>query len=159
MAGVADRRPDSPPAGPPDRLRRLPSWLLNHLTGRANRLVARRLGRPGLRTDYALLSTLEEFGPASQAELGRRLAIDRSDMVAVLNRLEDEGLAVRKRNESDRRRNAITITASGRQALTDLERLVEAAQDELLEPLSAAQRRELVALLQQLVEHRHRVPE
>ncbi|MCP9489215.1 MAG: MarR family transcriptional regulator [Solirubrobacteraceae bacterium MAG38_C4-C5] len=152
------RSTEAPPSGPPERLSRLPSWLINHLTGRANRLVAARLGRAGLRTDYALLASLQEFGPLSQAELGRRLAIDRSDMVAWLNRLEGQGLIRRAPNPDDRRRNAITITAAGTRALDRLEKLVEEAQDDLLEPLSAAQRAELVTLLQQLLDFHHQRP-
>lgn len=152
---MANGHPDPPPAVPPERLRRLPSWLVNHLAGRANRLFAARLGNLGQRTDYAVLASLHETGPASQAELGRRLAIDRSDMVAVLNRLGEQGLAVRQPDEHDRRRNEITITALGRRALAKLEKQVERAQDDLLEPLSAEQRRQLLELLQQLLDHHH----
>jgi DNA-binding MarR family transcriptional regulator len=155
---VSSAHPELPPALPPERLRRLPSWLVNHLAGRANRLVAARLGGPGLRTDYALLASLHESGPASQAELGRRLGIDRSDMVAVVNRLEQQRLAVRQRDEHDRRRNEVTITPAGRRLLPKLEADVEQAQDDLLEPLSAGQRRQLIGLLQQLLDHHHRQP-
>ena len=150
--------PDPPPPAAPERLRRLPSWLVNHLAGRANRLMTARLGRLSLRTDYAVLASLHESGPASQAELGRRLAIDRSDMVAVLNRLEAQGHAVRRSDERDRRRNAITITATGRRLLAELEAQVELAQHDLLAPLSPEQRRELLALLQQLHDHHHCPP-
>jgi DNA-binding MarR family transcriptional regulator len=77
------------------------------------------------------------------------------DVVAVFNRLEAGRLAVRQRDAHDRRSNAITITPAGQRALAELEGLVEAAQQELLAPLSPAQRDQLVALLQQLVDHRH----
>lgn len=153
---MSDSRPDPPPAVPPERLRRTPSWLFNHLAGRGNRLAAARLGNLALRTDYAVLASLHETGPGSQAELCRRLAIDRSDMVAVLNRLEEQGLAVRQADERDRRRNEITITAAGRRALARLGEQIERVQDDLLEPLSAGQRRQLLELLQQLLDHHHR---
>lgn len=154
---MTDRACEAASSAAPQRLRRLPSWLIIRLGGPANRLVANRLGRPGARADYALLASLEEFGPHSQAELGRRLQVDRSDMVALVNYLEEEGLAVRRRNERDRRRNAISITSAGRRALADLEGHVDDAQDELLAPLDPTQRDTLVALLQQLVDH-HRPP-
>jgi DNA-binding MarR family transcriptional regulator len=145
----------SPPGDPPERLRRLPSWLFNRLAGRSNRLVGAHLDRPGRRADYAVLASLEESGPASQAELARRLAIDRGDLVGVIDRLEDDGLAVRRPDRNDRRRNAITITAAGRRILADLQHDIEAAQEELLAPLEPAQRETLVALLQTLVDHHH----
>lgn len=153
---VADPSTARPPAGPPDRLYRLPSWLLNHLTGPANRLVLAHLDPSGpQRVDYALLASLAEFGPHSQADLGRRIGVDRSDIVALVNRLEDRGLAVRTPDEHDRRRNAVTLTPAGRRALAALERRIEKAQDELLAPLTQAERSTLVSLMQRLIDHHH----
>lgn len=156
-SGMHDHGLEASPAAVPARLRCLPSWLILQLSGPANRLVTSHLARPESRADFALLACLEEFGPQSQADLGRRLAVDRSDMVALVNRIEHNGLAVRRRDERDRRRNAISITRSGQNALIDLERSVADAQDEVVAPLSPAQRHTLVELLQQLVDH-HRSP-
>lgn len=136
-----------------ERLWGLSSWLLNNVASRANRLVADRLGRPGLRTKYAVLAGLEEFGPISQAELGRRLGIDRGDLVSVLNELEQENLALRKPDETDRRRNAIHLIPEGCSVLHELDVRVNEAQDALLEPLSANERAQLNRLLQRLAEH------
>jgi hypothetical protein len=55
--------------------------------------------------------------------------------------------------EQDRRRNLVTLTPSGTAALKRLDKRVEAAQSALLKPLSATDRRELVRLLEQLVDH------
>lgn len=153
---MADCSSTRPPAGPPERLYRLPSWLLNHLAGPGNRLVLAHLDPYGpQRVDYALLSCLAEDGPHSQAELGRRIGIDRSDIVALVNGLESAGLAVRARDERDRRRNAVSLTAAGRRTLAAVERRVEQAQDELLAPLDAQERATLVSLMQRLVDHHH----
>lgn len=138
---------------PSERLWQLPSWLLNQVAGRANRLVSSQFGRPGVRTQYAVLAGLEEFGPISQARLGRRLGIDRSDMVATLNILEHEGLAVRAPDEHDRRRNAIRISPEGIQALHSLDDRVRTAQVELLAPLSSDEGAQLRQLLQRLLCH------
>jgi DNA-binding MarR family transcriptional regulator len=147
-----DLRPTSDLA-PSQRLWRLPSWLLNHAAARANRLVSDQFGRPGVRTKYAVLAGLEEFGPISQAELSRRLGIDRSDIVAVLNELERDRLARRAPDKNDRRRNAIRITPAGIRALEGLDDQVNAAQDELLEPLAPHERVQLNELLQRLLVH------
>lgn len=136
---------------PSQRLWRLPSWLLNNAASRANRLV-NQFGSPGIRIRYAVLAGLDEFGPISQADLGRRLGIDRSDIVAVLNDLEHEVLVLRAPDEQDRRRNAIKITPAGSRVLHALDDQVDAAQDALLEPLSEQERAQLSRLLQRLLE-------
>jgi MarR family transcriptional regulator, lower aerobic nicotinate degradation pathway regulator len=144
----------APPGHTPSkRLWVLPSWLLHQAASQARRLVGDAFGRPGARLHYAVLAGLDEFGPISQAALSRRLGVDRSDLVAALNELERDGLALRAPDESDRRRNAIRITPAGTAALHELDAKVHAAQDALLEPLTAAERAQLNALLQRLLEH------
>jgi DNA-binding MarR family transcriptional regulator len=138
----------------PRRLRQLPSWLLNQAALQANRLVSERLDAEGMRRyHFSVLVALDEDGPDSQAALGRRLSIDRSDMVAVLNDLERDGLVARDRDERDRRRNVIRLTPAGRRTLKRLDARVQEAQAALLEPLSAAERRALKDLLARVVEH------
>lgn len=139
----------------PERLRRLPSRLINQLALSANRLVDRTLATERARRyHYALLASLEEFGPASQADLGRRTGIDRSDVVAALNELAERALVERSPDPSDRRRNIVSITMPGRQHLDRLDGLLTGAQDELLAPLSAGERRQLIELITRIVEHR-----
>lgn len=137
----------------PARLWRLASWLLTHVTGRSYRLVIEHLGSANERTDYAVLAALDEFGPVSQAALGRRVGLDRSDIVAVLNRLDGDGFISRSPDPRDPRRNAVRTTRAGSRALRRLDVEVDAAQDALLKPLSAAERQQLVDLLQRLIEH------
>lgn len=140
---------------PSRRMWALPSWLLNQAASRANKLVGEAFGRPGAKRNYGVLAGIEEFGPISQADLSRRLGIDRSDIVGTLNELEQEGLAVRAPDEHDRRRNAIRITPAGTEALHALDDEVNRAQDALMEPLSAAERAQLDDLLHRLLEHHY----
>lgn len=138
---------------PPRRLRQLPSWLTSQVARQAQRLVSEALAQEGARRQhFTVLTSLAEQGPASQAALGRRLWIDRSDLHAILNELERDGLVRRIRDEQDRRRNVVALTPPGTAALKRLDKRVDAAQNALLEPLSAADRRELRRLLQQLVD-------
>jgi MarR family transcriptional regulator, lower aerobic nicotinate degradation pathway regulator len=104
------------------------------------------------RQHFTVMTSLIEQGPASQATLGRRLWIDRSDLNAILNDLEHDGLISRVRDEQDRRRNVVELTPPGADALTRLDRRVDAAQRTLLEPLSVTDRHELVRLLGQLAD-------
>src|SRR3954453_18570333 len=91
-----------------ERLAKLPSRLVGQASLHADRLVAAALAEEGMRRHhYAVLATLAEHGPASQAELGRRLWIDRKDLHAVVADLEAAGLISRVRDETDRRRNVV----------------------------------------------------
>jgi DNA-binding MarR family transcriptional regulator len=139
---------------PPDRIRRLPSWLTGQLAGTGTSLVAAAVAAEGLRRQhFTVLSALAERGASSQAALGRRLLIDRSDMHALLSELERDGLVARVRDPNDRRRMLVELAPAGARVLKRLDRRVDAAQDALLAPLGAADRRELQRLLTQLVEH------
>jgi MarR family transcriptional regulator, lower aerobic nicotinate degradation pathway regulator len=141
----------------PKRLAVLPSWLLGQVALDARRLVGDALGQAGYRRQhFAVLLALDEQGQASQAELGRRLWIDRSDLHAVLNDLERDGLVARVRDERDRRRNLVDLTPSGEEALGRLHERVDAANDALLAPLSGPERDELRRLLGRVVEHHAR---
>lgn len=150
---VSDPEDDRAEYDPPRRLRQLPTWLASELARRGQRLVSEGLAQEGARRQhFTVLTSLAEQGPASQAALGRRLWIDRSDLHAILNDLEREGLVARVRDEQDRRRNLVTLTPVGKAALKRLDKRVDAAQKALLEPLSASDRRELRRLLELLVE-------
>lgn len=143
-----------PTAPAPRRLAGLPSWLVSQLALHAQRLVGDVLAQDGMRKHhFAVLVALDENGLISQAELGRSVWIDRSDLHAVLNDLERDGLVARVRDENDRRRKLVDLTPAGAAALERLNARIEAAQDALLEPLSAAERRELRRLLTRLAEH------
>ena len=138
---------------PPERLRQLPTWLTAQVATKGRRLVNASLAQEGARRQhFTVLASLSEQGSASQAELGRRLSIDRSDLHALLAELESDGLVARVRDERDRRRNVVTLTRAGRGALARLGKRIDAAQDALLESLSTGERRELNRLLQKVLE-------
>lgn len=138
----------------PARLSSMPSWLLNQVALPAQRIIAEALASVGARRQhYSVLSALDEFGPASQAALGRRCGIDRSDMVALVNELAAAGRLERTPDAEDRRRNVIAITDAGRKFLSELDRLLQDAQDDLLAPLSSRERAELVRLLGAVLAH------
>src|SRR3712207_8825212 len=90
---------------PPSRLVQTPSWLLTQTATHASRLVSEGFVASGARGyHYRMLAALEEFGPASQASLGRRTGVDRSDVVAAINELEEGGFVERDQDPADRDR-------------------------------------------------------
>ena len=148
---------ENPSERTPARWESLPSWLLTQTASHAGRLVADGFSSVGARGyHYRLLATLEEFGPASQAALGRRSGIHFSDMVATINELADRKLVERVLDPSDRRRNIISLTAAGRRQLRRLEKKLAECQDELLAPLAPEERQRLTELLSRLLDHHNR---
>jgi DNA-binding MarR family transcriptional regulator len=139
----------------PARLRAMPTWLISQVETRAHRLLTDRLGAEGSRGyHFRLLAALAEFGPASQASLGRRTAMNRSDVVTAVNELVDQELAERAGDPADRRRNIVTMTPAGQARLTRLDRVLAGVQDELLAPLSAAERTDFAQLLTRILGRR-----
>jgi DNA-binding MarR family transcriptional regulator len=126
----------------------MPTWQLSQAYARAQQLLADAFAGAASRGyHYRLLAALTEYGPASQISLGRRTGIDRSDVVAALDEMAERGFVRRTRDEADLRRNVVSVTAAGRRQFRRLDRLVLGVQDDLLAPLSASERRTLVALL------------
>jgi DNA-binding MarR family transcriptional regulator len=133
---------------PLDRLDSLPTWLLSRTSARGHRLLGDALAAVGTRGyHYRALAALEELGPASQATMGRRAQLGRSDVVATLAELEADALVERAPDPDDGRLKIVPITAAGKRRLRKLDGVVAFVQEELLAPLSAAERGELVRLL------------
>jgi DNA-binding MarR family transcriptional regulator len=97
-----------------------------------------------------MLATLEEFGGLSQADLGRRIGLDRSDVTALVTAAEGAGLIGRERDAGDRRRMTLTLTRAGERRLGELQQAIDGAQAELLDGFSAPERKQLALLLSRL---------
>jgi DNA-binding MarR family transcriptional regulator len=135
-------------------MERLPSWLLTQTAAHASRLVGDGFAAVGARGyHYRLLTSLITDGPASQADLGRRTGYHLSDLVAALNELEKSGYIRRAPDPADRRRNVITVTDEGRTRAAELATQAAAIQEQLLAPLTDAERRQLTGLLTKLYLH------
>jgi DNA-binding MarR family transcriptional regulator len=127
------------------------TWLLNRANARAHALLAEALAAEGVRGYHVrILAALDQYGPSSQADLGRRAGIDGSDVVVTLDELTAAGLAARARDPRDARRNIVMLTEDGREQLERLLGVVDEVQERVLEPLSAAERQSLLRLLQKL---------
>ena len=139
----------------PDRIRNRPTWLISRAFARSSALLSAGFEEhgDGLRGyHYRLLAALEQWGPASQADLGRSTGIDRSDVTAALTELETRNLIERRVDPENKRRNIVTITPEGIREVVALDSVVEQVQEDLLAPLTQAQRRQFIALLTRLLE-------
>ena len=137
----------------PDRIKDRPTWLISRAHARSSALLADGFEAhgDGLRSyHYRLLAALEQWGATSQADLGRATGIDRSDVTAALTELESRHLVDRKVDPSHKRRNVVTITPEGADELLRLDAVLDEIQAAVLEPLTAAQQRQLIDLLSRI---------
>jgi DNA-binding MarR family transcriptional regulator len=102
---------------------------------------------------YAALVVLDQRPRASQRELGRVLDLDRSTIADLVARMMRRGWIERERDESDRRRNVLQLTAAGQAELARLKPRVEAIEPTLTAGLSGVESDELRRLLSQILEH------
>jgi MarR family transcriptional regulator, lower aerobic nicotinate degradation pathway regulator len=137
----------------PARIAGKPTWLIGEVARLSHQLLTDKLATVGSRGYHArMLAALDEFGPLSQASLGRHTGLDPSDVVAALNELTARSLVSRSPDPTDARRNIVTLTAAGADHLEVLDRLLGEVQDELLAPLSAPERAELARLLGRMLD-------
>ncbi|MEU8656126.1 MarR family winged helix-turn-helix transcriptional regulator [Actinoplanes philippinensis] len=138
----------------PARIRVLPSWLLGRAAAHGHRLVAQALAGEGVRMmHHAVLASVAELGPVSQADLARVLRVDPKDMVATLRELRRHGWVTSTPDPADRRKNAIAITPAGTGLLHRTERLGDQANARLTAALTPAERDQLTHLLGRILAH------
>jgi MarR family transcriptional regulator, lower aerobic nicotinate degradation pathway regulator len=99
---------------------------------------------------WGALNVLDAEGETTQQFLGKCTGIDPSSMVATIDDLEARGLVQRRPHPSDRRAHAVHLTEEGREVLTRGRRLARGAQEDLLAPLDAEERKILHGLLLRL---------
>jgi len=93
------------------------------------------------------LSLLHERGALSQQAFGEALSLDPSNVVGLLNELEERGLVARQRDPADRRRHIVSLSPSGHEELAATGAQLTDVEDDLLAALSLAERAQLRDLL------------
>ncbi|MGE5288160.1 MAG: MarR family winged helix-turn-helix transcriptional regulator [Micromonosporaceae bacterium] len=132
----ADERPGAEREGPAPELTGRLGYLLKHAQQRLAELTAAALAPYGLTgRELAVMVVLAGGEPASQQQAARRLGVDRTTMVALLDALESKGLVARHPHADDRRRNIVELTAAGHVTLRDATRAGDEAERRFLAPL------------------------
>src|ERR1035438_6483693 len=92
--------------------------LLDHLARVGRRAAETSMSPGGPRPPPPLaLKLLSEHGPASQQGLAEALSLDPSNVVGLLNELEERGLITRRRDPADRRRHIVELSSTGAKEL------------------------------------------
>lgn len=122
--------------------------LVDHLSRVGRRRSAEVLAPLGLRPRHLVtLTLLRDHGAATQQSLAASLSIDPTNLVGLLNALEEAGLIVRRRDPEDRRRHIVELAPPGGEVLQRAECALAAVQNEVFGALSEEERLRLYALL------------
>jgi len=126
--------------------------LLEYLARVGRRSYEGTMPPGGLRPRHVIaLNLLDERGPQSQQGLAVALSLDPSNVVGLLNELEERELIVRRRDRTDRRRHIVELAPLGKDELATADTRLAAVEDELLRALTTEERSTLYRLLQRAV--------
>jgi DNA-binding MarR family transcriptional regulator len=101
---------------------------------------------------YAALVAIHTHPGIDATRLSAVIAFDRSTLGNVIERLETKKLIERKPSPQDKRVKLLYLTRAGATVLRDIMPSVDRAQARMLQPLKAADRKTLMALLSRLVD-------
>jgi DNA-binding MarR family transcriptional regulator len=136
---------------PPEPLASAPGFLLSWNGQRMAHVFAATLEPLGLRPPhFGVLTLIDSHPGCAQQELVDRSLIDPSSMVAVIDELEELGLAERRAHPGDRRKHAVHLTANGQRTLQQARKLAIETAKETFAPLTAREVETLRGLLRKL---------
>ncbi|HTF07336.1 MAG TPA: MarR family transcriptional regulator [Asanoa sp.] len=122
--------------------------LIEHLARLGRRAAETSMSPGGLRPRHLIaLKLLSEHGPAGQQGLADALCLDPSNVVGLLNELEERGLVTRRRDPADRRRHIVELSPSGEDELTLAHSRFAKIEDDLFSALNIEERDTLYHLL------------
>ena len=101
---------------------------------------------------YAALVAIHTHPGIDATRLSAVIAFDRSTLGNVIERLQAKKLIERKPSPQDKRVKLLYLTRAGATVLRDIMPSVDRAQARMLQPLKAADRKALKALLSRLVD-------
>jgi DNA-binding MarR family transcriptional regulator len=100
----------------------------------------------------AALIELRDRGELSQQSLCGQLHLDPTNLVAILNELEQKGYATRRRDPEDRRRHLVEVSKKGIAVIEKVSEVMDGVEAELLNDLEPAERDQLEGLLTSISE-------
>lgn len=105
---------------------------------------------------FAVLNALMDTPGIDQVTLSARVAFDAATSGSVIGRLEGKGWIRRESDAQDRRRKMLWLTPQGERATLEMKPQVTLVQNQILDPLDAQEQKQLLALLEKLVNAQRR---
>lgn len=99
---------------------------------------------------FGVLIMIKENEGLSQSDLGSAVGIDRSTMVAVIDRLESRGLVIRAPSPNDRRSYALRLSPEGEKLLDELIPRIQAHDKAMVKDLSTEEQAQLIDFLRRI---------
>ncbi len=134
----------------PSALAKSPHFQVERVRRHTKDEVERTLAKHDSTMREYWILTCVDGEPMSQRQLSELLTIDASDMVRLIDNLENNNWVTRERDPKDRRRQIVAATKKGTKALAKLAADVAEAEDRALEASSNKQLKSLRKLSQAL---------
>ncbi|MEY2618980.1 MAG: hypothetical protein RL522_1982 [Pseudomonadota bacterium] len=133
--------------------RTLPGHLARRMQQLAVALFMEEVGDIGLTpVQYSALQTVCNQPGIDQKTLAATIGYDTSTIAGVIDRLEARGLLTREVSPTDRRARLLAPTPAGTRTLSAVVPRMLRAQERLVEPLTAAERKEFMRLMQAVID-------
>ena len=100
---------------------------------------------------YAALEAIHENPGIDQARVAEMIGYDRATIGGVIERLEKKGWIRRLVSEQDRRARELSLTTKGNKVRANLEPIIQDLQQDILQPLSNADRKCFIDLARRVV--------
>jgi DNA-binding MarR family transcriptional regulator len=98
----------------------------------------------------ATLWLIHSNAGVAQVSVAAALGMDRATMMAIVDRLEDRGLVIRKRSSADRRRQELYLTPAGQNTLRKAKARIAKHEERFRSLFTAAEFESLLNALQKL---------
>lgn len=139
---------------PEDRAPSTLAFLLSQVGIYAARQFAQRIAEIDLHPPlFRVLNVVDASEGQSQQAIAEAIQAPASRMVAIVDELEQRGLVERRPHPGDRRIRALYLTVEGRKVLARGRKIAEEHEEDLVRGMSEADRKRLIALLQEVVEN------
>lgn len=99
---------------------------------------------------FSALAIIAKNPGPTQTELAKALAIEPPQVVQMLNKLEEAGLALRIRSKTDKRSYGLYLSKAGEKLLARLQEVAASSDEASTANLDNAERAELLRLLQKV---------
>jgi MarR family transcriptional regulator, lower aerobic nicotinate degradation pathway regulator len=137
-----------------------PGYLIRRLHQIHTALFAEECGEEKITPImFSVISSLERAGPIDQTTLAQLVAIDKTNVADLLERLQRRGLVRRRVLATDRRVRIAALTAKGVALLRRIEDRVERAHERTIEDLPARDQARFVAMMSRIVDAKTQDPD